>query len=115
MLLLLLSLLPLVHLQDIISTIAGTGTTSINIGDGGPATDATLDLPYGVALDPTGDVYIADQVNQVVRKITVSNGMIKSIAGMHYIVGSAGDGGAATSAELRYPFGVALDTAGIPI
>ena len=94
----------------IISTIAGTGTKSRS-GDGGPATSATLYLPQGVALDAVGNVYIADTDNYVIRKITVSTGIISTIAGK----GTAdygGDNGAATSATLSSPTGIALDTSG---
>ena len=94
----------------IILTIAGTGTSSYS-GDNGPATSATLTRPNGIALDSSGNVYIADTGNQVIRKITVSTGIISTIVG----IGTAtygGDGGLATSAELCNPTGVAIDSSG---
>jgi hypothetical protein len=95
---------------EIITTIAGTGTFSYS-GDNGAATSAALNDPYGVAVDTSGNVYIADTYNHRIRKVTVSTGIITTIAG----TGSAtfsGDGGAATSAALKYPHGVSLDSTG---
>ncbi len=96
--------------QDIITTIAGTGDSSFS-GDGGTATSASLSHPYGIALDSSSNVYIADQWNHRIRKMTVSTGIITTIAGSG--TGSyGGDNGAATSAMLNYPTGVAVDTSG---
>ena len=81
----------------IISTIAGTGSNGYS-GDGGAATSAELRYPFGVALDSSGNVYIADTWNHCVRMITVSTGIISTIAGTGS-QGYSGDGGAATSAE----------------
>ena len=95
----------------IISTIVGTGTSSFS-GDGGAATSATIWYPHSVAADSLGNVYIADSYNHRIRKVTMSTGLIATIAG----TGSAtfsGDGGAATSATLCYPFGVELDSSGM--
>jgi sugar lactone lactonase YvrE len=96
--------------NDIITTIAGTGTAG-SLGDGGVATSARLWNPSGVALDLSGNVYIADQSNNCIRKITVSTGIITTIAGTG-IAGFLGDGGVATSARLWKPSGVALDLSG---
>jgi uncharacterized protein (TIGR03437 family) len=94
-----------------ISTVAGTGTSGSS-GDGGTATSADLNAPTGVAVDSTGTVYFADSGNHVVRKFTVS-GTISTVAGqVSPGAGFAGDGGAATSAELDTPIGVAVDSAG---
>jgi sugar lactone lactonase YvrE len=93
----------------IITTIAGTGTSSYS-GDNGPATSATLNNPSGVALDSAGNIYIADLGNSRIRKVTVSTGIISTIAGTG-TVSYSGDNGQATSATLNYPFGVGLDTA----
>jgi uncharacterized protein (TIGR03437 family) len=90
----------------IITTVAGTGTGGFS-GDGGPATSALLQLPQGLALDSAGNLYIADRLNNRVRK--VSGGTITTVAGGGK---SLGDGGAATSASLALPGGVAVDSAG---
>jgi len=91
-----------------ISTVAGNGTQGYS-GDGGPATLAELYLPTGVAVDVAGNIYFAD--NQRIRKVTASTGIITTVAGSG-IQGFAGDGGPATSAELNWPWAVALDAAG---
>ncbi|QZY21026.1 RICIN domain-containing protein [Streptomyces decoyicus] len=93
-----------------ISTFAGTGAAGAG-GDGGLATAAELDRPYGVAVDGTGAVYIADHNNHRVRKVAV-DGTISTFAG----TGEAdfgGDGGAAESAQLNGPHAVAVDSAGV--
>ncbi len=98
------------HSISIISTIAGTGSGSYS-GDGGQATSATIYSPHGIDLDASGNVFFSDYHNQRVRKITVSTGMITTFAG----TGStsySGDGGAATSAALRNPNGLCIDTSG---
>ncbi len=91
-----------------IDTIAGNGTYGYS-GDGGPATSAQVRQPWDVALDASGNVYIADTYNCRVRK--VSGGVITTVAGTG-VCTSAGDGGPATSAALDYPAGVAVDTSG---
>ena len=92
-----------------ISTYAGSGSFGFS-GDGGPATDAQLSVPVGVALDPAGNLYIADHDNGRIRKVT-SGGTISTYAGSGSR-GLSGDGGPATAAQLYSPHGVALDTAG---
>ena len=94
----------------IISTIAGTGTSSYS-GDNGAATSATLSYPYGVGLDTASNVYIADTHNHRIRKVTISAGIITTIAGTG-ATSYSGDNGPATSATLYYPSGVAVDSAG---
>jgi hypothetical protein len=94
----------------LISTIAGTGTASFT-GDGGPATSATFSSPLNVALDSFGNIYITDNTDAVVRKVTVSTGIINTVVGNH-VAGYLGDGGPATSAELKSPRNVALDNFG---
>ena len=92
-----------------ISTFAGNGTFSYS-GDGGPAGKAQLNTPQGVAADSSGNLYIADTLNNVVRKVS-PNGTISNYAG-NGGAGSSGDGSAATSAQLNGPQGLALDAAG---
>jgi hypothetical protein len=92
-----------------ISTIAGTGTQGCT--GTGLATSATLNLPTGVKVDSSGNVYIADQTCATVRKITASTGDIAIIAG-NGTNGYSGDGSAATSAELNDPTDVAIDSSG---
>lgn len=93
----------------VISTLAGTGEDG-DRGDGGPATQAQLCLPAGVAADAAGNVYVADTWNHRVRKINAS-GVIATIAG-NGVRGFRGDGGQAAQAGLAYPAGVAIDAAG---
>jgi large repetitive protein len=93
----------------VINTIAGTPQQSGSSGNGGPATGALLDAPFGVAFDPSGNMYIADSGNNEVR--VVSGGNISVYAGTG-TAGYSGDGGAATSAQLSSPSGVATDPAG---
>jgi hypothetical protein len=96
-----------------ISTIAGVGEFTDVLGDGGPATSAQLNSPTGVALDSSGNVYIADTNDSLIRKITVSTGIITTVAGNASLsTGFAGDGGPATSAELENPVAVAVDASG---
>ena len=97
----------LVTSKGIITTFAGTGAGGG--GDGGPATSAQLYFPAGVSVDISGNVYIADNGNQEIRMVT-RTGIITTIAGGGY--GSTGDGGAATSAQLSYPYGVSVDISG---
>ena len=92
-----------------ISTVAGNGSWGYS-GDGGLATAAELNSPFGVVVDTAGNIYIADSANNRIRKVTASTGDISTVAG-NGAAGYSGDGGAATSAELNYPYGVTLDTA----
>jgi uncharacterized protein (TIGR03437 family) len=91
-----------------INTIAGNGTLGFS-GDGGPGTSATLYLPTGVAVDSSGNVYIADSHNTRIRKL--SGGNINTIAGNGGISYS-GDGGAAVKSQLNAPQGAAVDSSG---
>jgi sugar lactone lactonase YvrE len=92
-----------------ISTIAGDSSVGYS-GDGGPATTAELDWPWGVAIDKTGNVYIADDHNYRIRKVSPA-GVISTFAG-NGTAGFSGDNGPASAAELSYPTGVAIDTLG---
>jgi len=94
----------------LISTVAGNGTLGFG-GDGGAATSAELQYPYGVAVDSSGNLYIADTFNVVIRKVT-TNGNISTVAGSADIPGYTGDGSTATLASLNYPYGVAVDSSG---
>jgi hypothetical protein len=95
-----------------ISTVAGNGTPAY-WGDGGLATHASFSYPAGVAMDPTtNDFYIPDADDNCVRKVTTATGDISTIAGIPGQRGYSGDGGAATSALLNNPSGVALDATG---
>jgi trimeric autotransporter adhesin len=89
-------------------TIAGSSPGYT--GDNGPATAATLNAPRGVAVDTMGDVFIADYLNCVIRKIT-PDGKIHTIAGTG-VAKFGGESIAATSSPLAYPFGVEVDAAG---
>ena len=93
----------------IITTIAGTGTAGAT-GDSGPATSATLNGPTALVVDSHGNIFIADQGNNRIRKVD-AKGIITTVAGTG-TAGSAGDGGPATAAQLNVPDGVALDSAG---
>jgi hypothetical protein len=94
----------------VISTIAGTGILGFS-GDGGPATLATLHSPTGIAIDDTGNIYIADNNNNRVRKINTS-GIINTIAGSGLYAGFSGDGGRADTATLDHPRDIAIDSFG---
>ena len=116
----------------VITTIAGSDTNGYR-GDDGPATSAGLYYPFGVVLDSAGthytlryskisvgnnihfinagNVYIADSGNLRIRKVTVSTGIITTIAGTG-AASYSGDGGPATSATFYTPEGIALDPAG---
>ena len=94
--------------NGVITTVAGNGTPGFS-GDNGPATSAQLNQPEGVAVDSVGNVYIADDINHRIRK--VSNGVITTLAG-NGISSFGGDNGPAASARLSFPTGVAFDAAG---
>jgi hypothetical protein len=81
-----------------IETIAGNGKFGYN-GDSGPASKAQLNGPVGIALDGSGNLFIADVGNNVIRRVDGSTGVITTVAG-NGTAGYSGDGGAATNAEL---------------
>jgi sugar lactone lactonase YvrE len=95
--------------DGIITTVAGTGKAGFS-GDAGPAKEARLDSPHGVAVDAAGNLFIADTQNHRVRKVD-TNGIITTVAGSAQ-PGFGGDGGPATAAQLDSPDGLAVDTAG---
>jgi hypothetical protein len=136
---LLICLMAFIHFvrsaNNIMTTVAGTGVQSFS-GDNGQATAATTNGPTGCAFDSSGtkcrtlliilnwffihyyfnigNVYFADNDNYRIRKVTVSTGIIKTIAGKGVASPSfSGDNGQATSAALSSPYGLALDTSGI--
>ena len=92
----------------VISTVAGTGERGYG-GNGGPAADAQLNSPTGVAVDGAGNLFIADYANNRVRKVDSAGG-ITAFAGTGEI-GDGGDGGPAAEAQLSYPYGLAVDGA----
>ena len=96
-----------------ISTIAGNGNADCGYaGDGGLATSAQLNAPQKAVADSSGNVYIADLQNCIIRRVSASTGDISTFAGTPQSCGYSGDGGPATSAQLYYPSGLALDRSG---
>jgi hypothetical protein len=96
-----------VNASGAITTYAGKGAAG-NSGNNGPADSCELNDPFSVALDGSGNLYIADYLSNVIRKVNVSTGVITTVAGTG-TAGYTGDGGAATNATLFYPYGVAVD------
>jgi trimeric autotransporter adhesin len=95
-----------------LTTIAGNSLARGFSGDGGPATQASFNFIWHVALDEnSGDIYVNDEFNYVVRKIDARTGIIKTIAG-NGIKGNSGMGGPATQASFTEPVGVAVDKQG---
>src|SRR5262249_37917566 len=91
-----------------LTRLAGNGRAGYS-GDGGPATAAQLSFPMGIAIDASGNVFVADRDASVVRKI--ANGIITTVAGTGK-PGFTGDGGPSAAAQLNSPFGLAVDGAG---
>lgn len=106
--------------SGLLSIVAGKGKAILRIensgpppqfsGDGGPATSADLDRPAGVAVDAQENIYISDQLNNRVRKVT-PDGYIQTIAGTGE-TGYGGDNGPAVAAKLAHPMGIAVDANG---
>src|ERR1039457_4699443 len=100
-----------VDASGIITTFAGSGSSTGFSGDGGPAINAQLNTLAGLAVDKAGNLYIADAGNYRLRKVDTS-GIITTVAGTGQIdLGGTGDGGAAPGAALQ-PSGLAFDAAG---
>jgi sugar lactone lactonase YvrE len=98
-----------------ITTVAGTGTASTSLGDGGLATQASLNNPADVAVDPDGNLFIADQYHGRIRRVDAVSGIITTVAGGGVPGAGAdglGNGGPAVNAVLNAPSGIALDSDG---
>ena len=91
----------------LITTVAGAGTLGFS-GDGGPATSASLNMPRGVGVDTSGNLFIADTDNHRIRRVDGATGVITTVAG-NGTRGFSGDGGPATSSALNAPEGVVVD------
>jgi trimeric autotransporter adhesin len=94
----------------LVSTIAGGGGLGF-CGDGGPAATSCVNFVLGIAIDPGGNIYLADGGNSRIRRVDAASGIITTVAG-NGDLGVCGDGGPATSACIGQPTGVALDPAG---
>lgn len=97
-------------ITGVITTVAGSGSGGYG-GDNGPATKAWISIPFGVALDSFGNVYIADTYNSRIRKVNAITGVITTVAGS-YGYGYVGDNGPAITASLAMPSGVTVDASG---
>ncbi|MDX2041393.1 MAG: hypothetical protein SF097_09090 [Acidobacteriota bacterium] len=106
-----------VNSAGVITTVAGSGLNPFTNelppmdGDGGPATAARLNQPFGLALDAAGNLFIADAAAARIRRVAANSGIITTVAG-NGLVGSAGNGGPAIEARLLFPTGVAVDRTG---
>ena len=89
------------------SLVAGNGQKDYS-GDGGPATDASLNMPHEIQFDSAGHLYIAERDNHVIRKVDATSGLISTFAGTG-TPGFSGDDGPATRAQLRQPHSIAVD------
>jgi sugar lactone lactonase YvrE len=92
------------------SPIAGSGKKGHD-GDGGPALDASLNMPHEIQFDAAGNLYIAERDNHCIRRVAAKTGTISTLAGTG-VPGFSGDGGPASQAQLRQPHSIALDAAG---
>ena len=90
-------------------TVAGNGQRGYS-GDGAAATDASLNMPHEIQFDSVGHLYIAERDNHVVRRVDAVTGVISTFAGTGS-PGFSGDGGPASSAQLRQPHSIAVDPA----
>jgi hypothetical protein len=96
--------------SGLITTVAGTGKAGYS-GDGGSATKAELNSPYGIALDTANNLYIVDRLNACIRLVEAATGIIRTIAGTGQ-PGYSGDGGPAKLAQLQEPNDIVLDGEG---
>jgi sugar lactone lactonase YvrE len=99
--------------EEAITTLAGScGELTIGYnGDGGPALSAAFNHPHDLDFGPDGRLYLTDSGNHVVRAIDLTTGIVTTVAGTG-TAGFSGDGGPATAAQLREPYGIAFDAAG---
>lgn len=97
--------------SGVITTIAGNNTAGF-LGDGGPASAASLGPAYGLTFGPSGDLYISDTGSNRVRRVDRITGIINAVAGSAAQEWELGDGKQATAAGLSIPFGIAFDPAG---
>jgi trimeric autotransporter adhesin len=103
-----------VSVAGTVTVVAGNGTEGYS-GDGGPATSAALNQPEGVFVDSSGNIFIADTENSVIREVLASTGNIQTVVGVSYDASngsacqSGGDGGPALSANLCVPYSVFVD------
>ncbi len=93
-----------------ITSAVGNGQAGFS-GDGGPAAEAKLNMPFDVAFDALGNLYLSDTFNQRIRKVDATSGLITTIAGSGE-KGFSGDGGPATQAAMDEPYGLAIDPVG---
>ena len=96
--------------SGLITTVAGTGIAGYS-GDGALATSARLNNPVAVAVDASGNLFIADANNNRIRKVSSSAGTIATVAG-DGVQGNTGDGGPASAASIDTPSGLAIDPGG---
>jgi DNA-binding beta-propeller fold protein YncE len=93
----------------IITTIAGNNMAGYS-GDGGPAVAASFNEPYGIAVDRSANIYVADRHNHCVRRVDGASGIVTTLAG-NGVAGYSGDGGPAAAAGLVEPNGLGFDPA----
>ncbi len=105
-----LILLAVVGPDQAIRTVAGTGKAG-DSGDGGPAANALLNMPFDIALDSQGNIYVSDTFNHRVRRIEQKSRTITTVAG-NGSAGFSGDGGPAVKAQLNEPYGIVLGAGG---
>jgi NHL repeat-containing protein len=101
----------IVALNETTTVFAGTPSRKTFSGEGGLATEAGFDLPGALAVDSAGNVFVAGYFNHRVRRIDAKTHIVNTVAG-NGSENSSGDGGAATAAGVRYPYAIAVDTAG---
>lgn len=97
--------------SGIITKVAGTALSSGYLGDGGPATQARINLPWGMVVDAAGNLYFTDRNNNCIRKVDAATQVISTIAG-NGVAGYSGDNGPASAAILKGPGPMAIDLMG---